>query len=279
MRKIASVLSSTWLNSLVSFLGIAIGIATLVGVNIEPIIANYLYIVLGVELVIIMFIFATRPKGVISQPIPRNVANSRVYDKSFTLLTRRVFDQVRQMEDGFVTVYGTQVREAQTLFADLYSDLDIPFIKAADICTNPGILLTRTAYHEKNEDFIKKGGKINRLFILERSKLSEPDFFENLRAVIELNNRMGVSVRLCLQEALMSDEAQDYILYGRSVVLVEGKQADRDYAFSTANIYFQKSRIDEYSTIFDTAWERHGVSDLTKLVGAAESHPSSTDLQ
>ena len=256
MKTIARILSSTWLNTLVSFLGISIGIGTLVGISTDHLVKNDAYIVLGIELAIILFLFATRPKSIVEYPSEKGIANKKLFRKSFELLTKRAFDQVRQMNDGQALILGAQVREAQIYFAESYRALDIPLIKAFDICSNPALLLTRHEYHEKNATFITKGGKINRVFIATRANLQNPQYVADLQKVIQLNEDLGVSVKLICQYQLRADEVQDFICYGRSVVIVEGRQADQEYQMSSANMFFKSERIQEYSDIFDEVWTR-----------------------
>ena len=156
------------------------------------------------------------------------------------------------LKAGHISFFGTEVLAIQSGWLQFSN---FKTIRTLDITSDPGILLTRYKYIEVNKEFIKNKGVIQRVFLIEKSKLNDEVYRSNLKANIELQREIGVTLGIYYIDDLAPNQKQDFILYDSYSVLVEERQANSDYSFGKSTAYFSKSKISEYETIFDEVWD------------------------
>lgn len=186
-------------------------------------------------------------------------------DKYLKLITeqkQKFENSFSSLRTGHISFYGTEVQNLQTSWL---IEGNFKKIRTLDLTTDPGLLLTRGQYLKANRQFINSGGIIERVFIISKGMLDDPDFKSNLKSAIDLQKNMGVSIGLSFIEELSTDQKQDFILYDDYAVLVEEKQANSDYSFGKSSAYFNQSKIKEYEAIFDQVWKKNGVSPVENL--------------
>ncbi|PIQ48362.1 MAG: hypothetical protein COW03_11025 [Cytophagales bacterium CG12_big_fil_rev_8_21_14_0_65_40_12] len=170
---------------------------------------------------------------------------------------RKFSDNFNDLKSGFISFYGTEVQNAQSgwLESDKFNS-----IRTLDLTSNPGLLLNRERYNDANRSFVDRGGTIKRVFMIERKRLENIDFKNNLIKVIQLQISLGVNIGLMFLNELALNEKQDFILYDSFVAFVEERQANSDYTFGKSTAYFSKIKIQFYEELFERVWAGQGYS-------------------
>lgn len=156
------------------------------------------------------------------------------------------------LRSGHISFYGTEVLAIQSGWLQFGN---FKKIRTLDITSDPGILLTRYKYIETNKDFIRNNGTIQRVYLIEKSRLTDDLFRKNLKSNIELQREIGVMIGIYYIDDLMPNQKQDFILYDDYSVLVEERQANSDYSFAKSTAYFSKMKINEYEQLFNQIWD------------------------
>src|SRR6202035_1057507 len=93
-----------------------------------------------------------------------------------------------------------------------------------------GIWEHRGAYLEANKRFIEeKGGKIERIFLIEFSLLDSDDNVAAIGRLMENHSRLGIDVSLHFLDLLPAEYREDFVLFGDGCAMVETEQADEDF--------------------------------------------------
>lgn len=189
-----------------------------------------------------------------SQPIRLSgISNPAAFLDVVHQTNRRYLDNFADLKSGFISFYGTEVLNVQSGWLESGR---FRRIRTLDLTTNPGLLLTRDRYLRANKTFAAtRGNSIERVFLIERSRLADPSFRESLQTVALMQIDMGIAVDIQFLEDLADVQKQDFILYDDFSVLVEEKQANSDYSFGKSTAYFGRERIRAYEKIFETVWK------------------------
>lgn len=162
----------------------------------------------------------------------------------------------RDITDGYVSFYGTEVLELQSGWLESGK---INRLRATDILTDPALRLSRKRYHEANRYVIQElGGTVSRCFMFERSRLNSARFKRDLLQLLQTQQRIGVSLGIQFLDDLPAAKKQDIAIFDDFAVLVEERQANYDYTFAKSTAYFSKQRIGEYRVLFDEVWSGKG---------------------
>lgn len=189
-----------------------------------------------------------------SQPIRlSHIANPAAFLDVVHQTNRRYLDNFADLKSGFISFYGTEVLNVQSGWLESGR---FRCIRTLDLTTNPALLLTRDRYLRANKTFAAtRGNSIERVFLIERSRLRDEAFRESLQTVALMQIEMGVSLDIQFLEDLSDVQKQDFILYDDFSVLVEEKQANSDYSFGKSTAYFSRDRVRAYEKIFETVWK------------------------
>lgn len=164
----------------------------------------------------------------------------------------RYLNNFKSIKTGHISYYGTEVLNTQSgwLESGNFSE-----INTLDLTGNPALLLTRKRYNKANEDFIRKGGNIRRVYMISKERLKDMDFVNSLLDLIEYQSQTGIHLGLQYIEDLTAEQRQDFILYDEFSVLIEESQANNDYSFGKSTAYFHPEKIKEFKRIFWNVWD------------------------
>ena len=157
--------------------------------------------------------------------------------------TDRYLSIFRTLKAGYVSFSGTEVLNVQSgwIEAGYFSK-----IETLDLTSDPSILLNRHRYNKANAEFIRNGGTINRIYMVERKNLRLKKFRDPLVKLINLQRDMGVTIGLQYLEDLDPELKQDFILYDSAIALVQETQANYDYTFGRSTAHFNQDIVDKY---------------------------------
>lgn len=244
------------INTILTVLSIIItGISILLGVNFEiprDVYRNIFLVLVLMELVVIGLL--CRQRRVLGYEIPKinKIADQELF-KNFWKQEIIEKDSVRRknMRNGFLRLFGGDVERIQALLIEFLNKSEKKkYIYAADITSNPHILLTRNDYHKMNRIFIQQGNEIRRIFIIDDKKLTEISYVNDLYKVLMLNKQMKVQTGMIITTCLKPDEIRDFIIYDKSAVIVEGHQATEKYVRGDSQLWFLTDSLDEFQQIF-----------------------------
>ncbi|ESA36552.1 hypothetical protein N836_07195 [Leptolyngbya sp. Heron Island J] len=250
---------ATWLNTFVTIVGILLPLLTWFASK-----GYFFEVTSAVELGIIFYLlFLQRIKSRNLIPFERRsqtgfFGDDVLFNLFYLSETEKIKGRFNALNNGYLKLYGAEVRYFQVRLMDfLVQNREGSLVYATDITNNPGILLSRDDYMQQNRLFIQAGGRIRRVLIVDEKKLLRGDFLSDLYQVIELNRKCGVDIGLYLMSLLDSNERQDFIIYDKFSVIVEGKQADETYDVASSTIFFTKFEVESYSNIFNKIWDEN----------------------
>lgn len=215
--------------------------------------------------IIIGLIFYSRSKKELA-PMCKDIANKELFDQYFMKEAQLFHHKFSELNDGYMNLFGEDVLEVQSALVDFTLKAEDRTIRTLDLTSNPGLWLTRTKYINMNKKFIESGGVIQRVLIIDGSKLLDKEFSNNLIKLIEKFENIGVIVGLQLEELLNEEELQDFIVYDNFAVLAEGKQADENYKKASSTAYFKENKVVNYKQIFYKVWEKSATSPSSQVM-------------
>ena len=279
------MLTSTWLNSFVSIIGI---IVTIIGIVVPfvPITTFFEHkwqAVVGIESIVIFFlIIAIKKSKVIFFSLNfLRIYNKSVYSKFVKRESSMIEKRIRQISAGFLKLHGEEVQRIQSEFFDFLDPRNDKekFVLATDVTLHPEILITRTAYHQSNTRFISAGGVIKRLFILPDKLMFSESFINNFLQVLKINKIMSVQIGIIPISLVKSEHICDFIIYGNAAVLIEDMQADPVYKIGRSELRFLSSDIATYEKQFNILWNNYpftAIEIAEKYLGYINNYKTNT---
>ncbi|MGB3455481.1 MAG: hypothetical protein WBG08_05170 [Litorimonas sp.] len=164
---------------------------------------------------------------------------------------RKYLRNFQSLQKGYISFYGNEVQSVQ---AGWVEGGGFDTIDTLDMTTNPVRLLGRKRYNAANAQFIRDGGAIQRVYMVQAASLDDPDFSGALRDLYAQQTQMGVSIGLVVIDDLPVHYRKDFILYDDSIVLVEDQQASEDYVLGRSTAYFGAQEIGQHRSDFDDVW-------------------------
>jgi len=244
---------STWLNSLISLIGILVTLFTSI------LFWEYKWQILSsVEFIIILWlVFILKQNHIlIFGWTTWRVNNKSVFSKFAYRESALINKRIGQLRAGFVKLYGDEVQRVQKEFFDYLdprSEIENTIL-ASDVTLHPDILLTRIVYHERNKEFIASGGTIKRLFLVPDEKLFEKEFVKDFIRILQINNDAAIDIGILPFSLLKKEQIIDFIVYGNAAVLVEDMQADISYFMGRSELKFVASEVKFYTDSFKSLW-------------------------
>jgi hypothetical protein len=172
---------------------------------------------------------------------------------AFDAEQKRYLCNFETLRHGYVVYFGTDVQQLQ---CKLVESCRFKNIDTLDITTSPSLLLLRKRYLEANTAYVRQGGVVRRVFMIEESKQSDPQFMSDLSRLIVLERSMGITVGLVLINDLEPSLRRDFILFDDALVLVEDRQANLDYTLAQSTAYFDKVSLSRFREHFKFVWDR-----------------------
>jgi hypothetical protein len=202
------------------------------------------------------------------QPQLSDIANTslfhRFYDKESSIVTSRV----RQLRDGYLQLFSSEVERIEYELFDYMKEGQLTQIVAVDLATPPETMLTRQKRIQRRRQFIRSGGRICRLFVLDDRRV-EPgtSYLDALESVLEIEENMGTEVGIRFLSQTKGELAQDFILYDGFAAFVEGKQPDAEYQIGSSTIFFKRDTLNAYRQVFEALWnaEAFNASAVNRL--------------
>lgn len=175
--------------------------------------------------------------------------------------SQALHNRLDQLADGFVRLYSSEVERFESeLFAYLERG-SLHRIDAADLTTNPEVLLNRGKRRLSRKKFVDSGGRIRRVLIVEKARLTNSAFRKALCTHIRQEREDGVELGLAMRDHLAGPQIQDFILYDDFAAMVEQVQADRGYVGGSSQLLFKSRDVHHYHQIFDSLWVGDSLND------------------
>lgn len=167
-----------------------------------------------------------------------------------------------ELDEGYFALSGDEVKEYQSkllnLLLDHKEDEHDRQVLALDLTEKPERLLhaTRDEYHQANKNYVRRGGTIKRIFIVDIEKLKDHDFCENLSKVIKKNKKemeiqeVGLYFRHLVRD---SRNIRDVIVYGNCAAIFEEVQlAENTLEGGVSHIIFSDQKVRDFKNIFNS---------------------------
>ena len=159
------------INIILSILSIIVTIISIV-MGIEQfnlaILSWLSWVVVIIEFIVIFLLQWQRKKLGLSIPKDNRIADFKLYKEFWkTEIIRKDLPNRKNLENGFLYLFGSDVERFQVSLINYICNKNknkVKIIYAADITTNPNLLLTRKKYHEKNKEFIGSMPKNSNIF-------------------------------------------------------------------------------------------------------------------
>lgn len=181
-----------------------------------------------------------------------DVTNPEIVIDTIRQQQTRYLEAFESMKSGHISFYGEEVQIVQSgwVEAGKFSTID-----TLDLTVSPIRLLTRARYNDANRRFIKdQGGKIRRVYILDRATLENPDEAEAFKKLCDLQSEIGVEIGMIWVDQIPVPMRRDFIIYDDEIVLLEERQANFEYTLGKSTAYFSPKQIKLYRTQFDEVW-------------------------
>ncbi|PHQ55288.1 MAG: hypothetical protein COA30_07145 [Sulfurimonas sp.] len=224
-------------------------------------------ILAGLEILVIFFLFwyfKSNKKEL--KPNTLSVANINLFEKYFEMKVGLHKEKIDELNDGYLSLYGEDVLNFQVDLVKYTLKADDRTIRTLDLTSNPALWLTRLNYLNINKKFIESGGTILRVLIIDEEKFSDENFAVDLMQLVNKFEDIGVMVGMQFESFLTQNEIQDFISYSDFSVLVEGKQADKNYKKASSTAFFKESKVTSYRNLFQEVWERSATSPSASLM-------------
>lgn len=159
-----------------------------------------------------------------------------------------------ELAEGHPKVYASEVPKAADLLLQILIDASTAHkeVLATDLTTAPQLLSKRRRYREMNAKLIEAGGTIRRVFICWADKLVDESYARQLMSLVEEQRGIGVHCGLAVHDLLDAEHEADFVVFARSAVMVEDKQADEYYRRGQSTVNFR--RIDQWVSRFWSIW-------------------------
>lgn len=225
-------------------------------------------IILVLLLIILFCIFCIRKKGkndllkfekVVGKESIADIKFYKHYIQDILLPERN--DEHQKLYDGIQTgiieVNGEAVKKHQSQMMAQFKKGDT--ICAIDLTSHPERLLenSRAQYNKENENFIKSGGVIKRIFIIDEDKVKDLDnnYAVDLYRVLEMNRKYGVQIGILNASWLNATQKKDVIIYSDKSCILEGIQLSVEDSIGYSNLIFRKATINDMQKNFDFLWD------------------------
>ncbi|MFF5130984.1 hypothetical protein ACFY41_29185 [Streptomyces syringium] len=201
----------------------------------------------------------------------KSMDDAHYYDLIRAQLERELVSDYDEIANGHLRVYASEVPRLSVMLVKtlIEAQSEPQRILAADLTTDPTLLVRRREYLTANRQMIEAGGTVNRLFIAYRDDLAREAYARDLLALISHHRQLGVTCGLAVRDRLRADQAVDYIVIAAAAVLVEEEQGDADYTKGRSSVYFKN--VDRWTERFESVWG-HGADSAPMALQKYEIH-------
>ncbi len=233
---------------------------------LEIIILEFILILILIIIVYFLFKRLRNPDNGL-QVNYKGILNRQIFEKFLEDRKKLFSSKLSQLQKGYIRLYGKEVKEVQVSLIDYLEEpyVDSKIIRTVDLTINPALWLTREEYIKKNKHFIENGGRIYRILAIDFKKLQDRDFKNSLIKLCSEFLEIDVNLKLCNIEELSSEEKEDFIIYDTFAVLVENKQADKEYKIASSTLFFDKENFNRYYKLFES------VNKKSKIINSIET--------
>ncbi|ANW22633.1 hypothetical protein I3J09_28100 (plasmid) [Streptomyces clavuligerus] len=184
----------------------------------------------------------------------KTMDDAAYYDRVRSQLERELISDYREIADGHLRVFASEVPRLSALLVKTVTDAasEPQRILAADLTTDPALLAGRREYLAANRRFTESGGTISRLFIAYRADLIRPGYARALLDLVGHHRDLGVTCGLAVRDRLRADQAVDVVVFAGAAALVEEEQGDADYQRGRSSVYFKN--VDRWRGRFEEVW-------------------------
>jgi hypothetical protein len=204
--------------------------------------------------------------------IPNGIANQEFYIDFLTRETEAMSSRLQQIRDGYLQIFSKEVERLEDELFDYIIRLGSKTVKAVDLTFNPSLLKTRSRRTVRRREFITAGGSLKRIFLVDDEKLIDREYRDGILANMNADQAIGVIVGARFISELSQGLAQDFILYGDFVVLLEGAQADSNYQRGYSTLYFKEANLRLYEGMFEQLWENKSGESASKIAAELEKY-------
>jgi len=218
-----------------------------------------LFIIAFLELLILIYLLLKLSKY--KNNIDLEIEDENILNRElFQLFVQDKLDyfkvKISQLKKGYIRLLGKEVKDTQLSLIDYILKTQKREILTLDLTTNPSLWLTRKEYLEKNREFIEKDGIIKRILIIDENDLKSEKFKNDLIKLGELFLQYDIKLKISFLNNLNEDEIEDFIIYDTFAILVENKQASKDYKIASSTLFFDKNNYKRYKNIFSNVYKK-----------------------
>lgn len=267
---IARVASSTAVNTIIGLLGLAIPAIAYIAKHDD--VTKVLLIPAAVVIVALVLKDQWLKERQIMAPLgdPSGMADAKFFKEIERDVIARTLSQMEDLADGYLRVFASEVPYISILLFRTLSNSDAndKLAQATDLTRDPAVLMTRHEYLGVNRHFIRSGGSVQRIFICKLEDLTSKQFAQDILKLIDQHRSIGVHCGLAVWNNLSARQAVDFVVFGRSAVLVEDEQGDEVYQNGRSTVHFK--RIDVWHTTFKALWEANETPSAAELLALYE---------
>lgn len=186
--------------------------------------------------------------------LPRGIRarNRALLESTMRVITADLERQLHELRNARITLYGLQVRRAQIHLLQAWQCYKGDrVIYATDLVGSVDVLRTRGEYFTANKHFIRDGGRIERIFLVQAVALESRAFVSALDSMMRDHEAIGVDVMLHITDVMASEYRQDFVLFSSDCVLVEQEQADEAFLGGRMACYFDATTLDLYAARYN----------------------------
>lgn len=266
----ARLLSSTAVNTIVGALGILVPLAAFL--SEQELLRNVF--VTGCATLVVGIVsrdqWLKSQQLMVPRGIPSSMADEEFYRSVARDVTHRTIGDMEDLADGHLRVFASEVPYVSVLlFRTLISlESSSKSVQAADLTSDPRVLLTRRDYLAVNRQLVRAGGSVQRVFICRTASLADQQFAVALLELIDQHRAVGVTCGIAVRERLRPTEAVDFVVVARAAVLVEDEQGSIGYDSGRSTVHFK--RVEVWRDRFASIWESNETPAATEQLARFE---------
>lgn len=174
--------------------------------------------------------------------------------------SQSLLSRLDQLADGFIQLFSSEVERFELELFGYLKRASLEYIDAVDLTTKPDLLLERSKRRLARKDFVRNGGRIRRILVVELQALTKLKFLRAVCSVLQQERSDGTGIGLLFRNHLSAQQMQDFILYADFATLVEQVQADKSYLGGSSHLLFKKRDVQRYRQVFSQLWPEPGQS-------------------